>query len=52
MIEFLHDRPIMDQFGNCYGSAVPSNFEMMKKINEIIEVVNNLQEHYDKERTA
>ena len=52
MIEFLHERPITDQFGNCYGSDAPSHFQMMEKINEIIEVVNKLQEEYDKERTA
>ena len=52
MIEFLHEQPVIDRFGNCYGSDAPSHFELMEKINEIIEVVNNLQEHYDKERTA
>ena len=52
MIEFLHERPIEDRYGNCYGSDAPSHFEIMEKINEIIEVVNKLQEQYDKERTA
>ena len=52
MIEFLHERRIIDQYGTCYGLNAPSHFEMMEKINEIIEVVNKLQEHYDKERTA
>ena len=47
MIEFLHERPIEDRYGNCYGSDAPSHFEMMEKINEIIEVVNKLQEDYD-----
>ena len=50
MIEYLSERPIMDRFGNCYGSEAPSQFEMMEKINEIIEAVNKLQEHYDKEQ--
>lgn len=48
MIEFLKERPIIDQLGDCYGSDAPSHFEMMEKINEIIEVVNNLQEHLNK----
>ena len=52
MIEFLQERPIVDRFGNCYGADAPSHFQMMEKINEIIEVVNKLQEDYDKERTA
>ena len=48
MIEFLHEHPIIDRFGNYYGSDAPSHFQMMEKINEIIEVVNKLQEeHYD-----
>ena len=51
MIDFLHEQPVIDLFGNCYGSDAPSHFELMEKINEIIEVVNNLQEHYDKGRT-
>ena len=49
MIEFLHERPIIDKFGNYYGSNAPSHFEMMEKINEIIEVVNNLQGHHGTE---
>ena len=52
MIEFLQEQSIVDEFGDCYASDAPSRFEMMEKINEIIEVVNKLQEHYDKERTA
>ena len=52
MIEFLHEHPIVDRYGNCYGSEAPSHFQVMEKINEIIEVVNKLQEDYDKERTA
>lgn len=48
MIEILHERPIVDRFGNCYGSDAPSHFEMMEKINELVEEVNRLKEKSEK----
>lgn len=32
-----------DKYGNCYGIQLPTDSEMMDKINELIEVVNCLQ---------
>jgi hypothetical protein len=42
MIEKLEKEPITDRYGNCYGADAPSNFELMEKINELIDVINKL----------
>ena len=43
IIQTLSDHPMTDSDGNCYGIEFPTNDEMMNKINELVEVVNNLQ---------
>lgn len=43
MIEQLQKQGIYDSYGNCYGHRAPSNFELMKKINELVEEVNRLK---------
>ena len=49
MIEQLHEHGIHDRYGNIYGMSVPSNFELMEKINELIEEVNRLKEKFEEE---
>ena len=44
MIEKLNEHPIRDYYGNCYGSRAPSDFEMMEKINELIDEINTIKE--------
>lgn len=44
MIEPLEVYPCKDQYGNIYGEVLPSDYEIMRKINEIIEVLNKLME--------
>lgn len=44
MIEKLEEQPICDYYGNCYGSRAPSEFEMMEKINELIDEINTIKE--------
>ena len=43
MIEYLHEYPITDRFGNCYGMDGPTNYELMTKINELIDEINILK---------
>lgn len=43
MIEKLKDYSIGDQ-NTCYGHRAPNNFELMKKVNELVEEVNRLKE--------
>lgn len=43
MIEQLHKHGIIDSNNCCYGMSAPSNFEIMKKINELIDEVNRLK---------
>lgn len=45
MLEKIHVHPIEDEFGNCYGMTKPDNMELMEKINELIDVVNELQKN-------
>lgn len=33
-----------DQYGNVYGKSVPTNLELMEKINEIIRYLNEKEE--------
>ena len=49
MIEQLHEHPIVDGYGNAYGSGPASQFEMMKKINELVDEVNRLKEKLGEE---
>jgi hypothetical protein len=43
MIEHLCEHSITDRFGNCYGTKVPTNYELMMKINELIDEINILK---------
>ena len=49
MIEQLHEEGICDRDGNLYGMRAPSNFELMEKINELVEEVNRLKEKFEEE---
>lgn len=49
MIEQLHEHAIVDSYGNAYGSGPASQFEMMEKINELVEEVNRLKEKFGEE---
>ena len=44
MIEKLYERCIVDKDDYIYGMSAPSNFELMEKINELVEEVNRLKE--------
>ena len=43
MIKQLHEQSICDRDGNCHSHRAPSNFELMEKINELVEEVNRLK---------
>ena len=49
MIEQLHEIRLYDSDGSCYGCRVPSNWELMEKINELVEEVNRLKEKLGEE---
>ena len=49
MIEQLYKQSICDRDGNIYGMSTPSNFELMKKINELVEEVNRLKKKLGEE---
>lgn len=49
MIEQLHEQGICDSCGCCYGISAPSNFELMEKINELVEEVNRLKKKLGEE---
>lgn len=42
-IELLTQHDICDCNGNCYGIENPSNYELMEKINEIINYINAME---------
>ena len=44
MIEQLHEHGIGDRDEYLYGMSAPSNFELMEKINELVDEVNRLKE--------
>ena len=46
MIDKLHQYSIIDDQDTCFGHRAPSNFELMEKINELIEEVNRLKEKF------
>lgn len=41
-IQQLDTKSICDNYGNYYGVKAPSNFEIMEKLNELINIVNYL----------
>lgn len=49
MIEQLHEQSICDSYGTIYGKSAPSNWELMKKINELVDEVNRLKEKFGEE---
>ena len=49
MIEQLYEHTICDKYDNVYGAHAPSNFELMKKINELVEEVNRLKKKLGEE---
>jgi hypothetical protein len=44
----LEVEPICDVYDTCYGTRAPSNFELMDKINELIDEINRLKNGYKK----
>lgn len=44
----LEVEPICDAYDTCYGTRAPSNFELMDKINELIDEINRLKNEYEK----
>lgn len=42
IIEKLERTPMQDQYGNVYGERLPSDYEIMNKINEAIDALNQL----------
>ena len=49
MIEQLYEQGICDRDGNLYGMSAPNNFELMEKINELVEEVNRLKKKLGEE---
>lgn len=49
MIEQLYEERICDRDGNLYGMRAPNNWELMEKINELVEEVNRLKEKLEEE---
>jgi hypothetical protein len=48
MIKKLEEEFILDRYDTCYGRRAPSNFELMDKINELIDEINRLKNEYKK----
>ena len=48
MIDKLEEYRIGDQ-NTCYGYRAPSNWELMEKINELVEEVNRLKKKLEEE---
>ena len=48
MIDKLKEYSVGDQ-NTCYGYRAPNNWELMKKINELIDEVNRLKEKFEEE---
>ena len=44
----LEVEPICDTYDTCCGTRAPSNFELMDKINELIDEINRLKNGYEK----
>ena len=49
MIEQLHEHRICDKYDNAYRTHAPNNFELMEKINELVEEVNRLKKKFGEE---
>ena len=49
MIEQLYEQGICDRDGNLYGMSAPSNWELMEKINELVEEINRLKKKFGEE---
>lgn len=45
MIEELESYSIKDKYGTVYGESIPTNAELMDKINEIIRYLNEKDSH-------
>lgn len=45
MIEELETYNIEDKYGNVYGKSVPTNLDLMEKINEIIRYLNEKEKN-------
>lgn len=50
MIEHLSERIIKDQYGCAYASSAPSIWDLMDKINELIDEVNKLKTKLEEEQ--
>ena len=50
MIEHLSERIIEDRYGCAYGASAPSNWDLMTKINELIDEVNKLKTKLEEEQ--
>lgn len=48
MIEKLESNQIRDQYGDVYGEQPPSSWEMMAKINELVDGFNQLEKKIEK----
>ena len=44
MIKELETYDIQDRYGDVYGKSVPTNLELMEKINEIIRYLNEKED--------
>jgi hypothetical protein len=50
MIEHLSEQIILDRIGNGYTAIAPSNWDIMNKINELIDEVNELKTKLEEEQ--
>ena len=50
MIKHLSKQIILDRFGNGYECSAPSNWDLMDKINELIDEVNKLKTKLEEEQ--
>lgn len=50
MIEHLSERIIKDQYGCAFTASAPDNWDLMQKINELIEEVNKLKTKLEEEQ--
>lgn len=44
MIKEIETYDIIDRYGDVYGKSVPTNLELMEKINEIIRYLNEKED--------
>ena len=50
MIEHLSEQIVLDQFGHAYESRTPSIWDLMDKINELVDEVNKLKTKLEEEQ--